>query len=225
MAVKLRIDAIDRRVDITFPGFYDDTTRSEVLADFARTELEKAKAQNASVLGRDPTYETYVDGKLDAPLNSVKPHGRIVFEFELQTEMFAWIADQLEVHSPVGTKGPFRPGHPGLYRRSHILTADGRLVDLRSVPPAAEEYVFVNILPYARKIERGLSSQAPEGVYQVVATLAQTRWGNVARVRFGYRTPIIGAIHEWAATTKMQTSRRDREEWLRRQPAIIVTLR
>jgi DUF971 family protein len=110
MAVKLRIDAIDRRVDITFPGFYDDTTRSEVLADFARTELEKAKAQNASVLGRDPTYETYVDGKLDAPLNSVKPHGRIVFEFELQTEMFAWIADQLEVHSPVGTMGQRRQG-------------------------------------------------------------------------------------------------------------------
>jgi hypothetical protein len=51
----------------------------------------------------------------------------------------------------------------------------------------ASRYEFVSTVPYARKIERGLSPQAPDGVYQVVAVLAQKRFGNVARIRFSYR--------------------------------------
>lgn len=224
MPIKTRIDAVERNVSVLFPDTFDDKTKSETLAQFAREELEKAQAQNEQVMGRRPSYETYVDGRHDAPLNSVRPQGKIVFEFELHMELFGWIHAALQSHSPVGPGG--RPGHPGLYKRSHILIADGVLVDPGTVPPDADEYAFVNIQPYARKIERGLSSQAPDGVYEVVAALANQRWGNVARVRFGYRVPIMGAIHSWAETTKMYSGRRsDRAEWLRRQPAIIVTLR
>ena len=53
---------------------------------------------------------------------------------------------------------------------------------------AAEEYVFINTQPYARKIEgtggRRMAPQAPDGVYQAVATLAQRRFGNIARITF-----------------------------------------
>jgi len=75
--------------------------------------------------------------------------------------------------------------------------------------------VFLNIQPYARKIERGQSSQAPDGVYQAVATLAQRRFGNVAKITFSYRTAIGGAI--------IGGRKGDRSDL--RNPAIIVSLR
>ncbi len=223
--IKSKIDAIDRNIDIVFPDTFSDKARSRYLAEYAATALEEARGQNRRAIGADTPYETFVDGRQDAPLNSVKPDGKIIFQFELHNEIFAWIDGQLRKHSPVGPGG--RPGHPGLYKRSHIFTADGVLVEPGTVPPNAKEYVFVNIQPYARKIERGLSPQAPGGVYMVVAGLAQARWSNIAIVKFSYRTPITGAIHEWAATTKMfsKSRGRDRAEWLRRQPAIVINLR
>jgi hypothetical protein len=60
--------------------------------------------------------------------------------------------------------------HPGLYKRSHVLIADGVAVDDGKIPPLAKTSdVRFNIQPYARKIERGLSPQRPDGVYQAVA--------------------------------------------------------
>ena len=80
--------------------------------------------------------------------------------------------------------------------------------------------MFLNTQPYARKIEGDLSrepssKQAPEGVYEAVATLAQRRFGNVAMIRFSYRTPIDGAI----------AGGRMGDRSTRRTPAIIVRLR
>jgi hypothetical protein len=90
--------------------------------------------------------------------------------------------------------------------------------------------VFINTQPYARKLEKGASSQAPDGVYQSVAVLASRRFGNIAKVRFGYRVPLFGSINAWADTASAarwaaaKSERREslRAEWLRRQPAIII---
>lgn len=102
--------------------------------------------------------------------------------------------------------------------RGHRLYADGAevAVGVRGQIPAdvpqAGEYVFLNIVPYARKIERGLSPQAPEGVYQTVAVLAQRRFGNLARVTFSYRTAVGGGIVGGKLGNRAE----------QRQPAIIV---
>ena len=82
------------------------------------------------------------------------------------------------MHSPVLT---------GRFAKSHELFADGVDTENPNIAPPAEEYVFLNTQPYARKIERGRSPQAPDGVYQAVATLAQRRFGNIARITFSYR--------------------------------------
>jgi hypothetical protein len=60
----------------------------------------------------------------------------------------------------------------------------------------------------------------------VVAELARARFGNVANIKFGFRAPLFGGIEEWAARTRMKSkSKGDRRaEWLRRQPAIIITV-
>jgi hypothetical protein len=89
--------------------------------------------------------------------------------------------------------------------------------------------VFVNVQPYARKIERGESPSAPEGVYEAVATLARQRFGNVARIRFEYRVPVGGgtALEAWAGRTgqRRRAGRQRSSEWNRRQPAIVITVK
>jgi len=179
MPVTIRLQPLTRDVDVLVGGL-DAEDASELLAAFAEEEIDDAKALNASILGKVPPYKVFVDGKLGAPLESVQPTGVIVAEFEFVTEVLIWISQQLTTFSPVKS---------GLYKRSHELFADGRHVEqIDELIPIAEQYVFVNTVPYARKIERGLSSQAPDGVYQAVASLAQRRFGNIARSNFTFAT-------------------------------------
>jgi hypothetical protein len=193
MALSVRIQPISRELELMMAQDLGPKARSAMLAAYAAEAIEEAKQQNKQILGAVPPYEVYVDGNAGAPLTSVQPDGVIRAEFELVNEALAWINTQLQMHSPVLT---------GLYAKSHELYADGSETEPNN-PAPAEEYAFVNIQPYARKIERGLSKQAPDGVYQAVATLAQKRFGNLARVTFSYRQVLGGE----------------------RNPAIIVKLR
>lgn len=193
-----------------------------MFAEFASQVIEDGKAHNAKVLGRVPPYTVSVDGRLGAPLTSVKPNGVVFVEYELVFEALQWIEDMLVQFSPVKS---------GRYQKSHVLIADGVAVEPDAIPPAAKRLVYTNIQPYARKIERGLSPQRPEGVYQAVAKLASSKFSNVAKITFGYETPLFGAIDEWAASPagvawgrKKRKGAKGQAEWLRRQPAIIVTL-
>lgn len=200
-----RIELIDRDVQLLLNEGLDGKGRSLALARFAEQQIEDTQQANARVLGRLPPYTQTVDGRKGAPLQSVKPDGVIVAEFDLFNEALIWIAAQLEAHSPVKT---------GRYQKSHVLYIDG-VESAPTVQRAFEEAAFVNSQPYARKIERGLSPQAPDGVYQAVATLAQRRFGNIARVKFSYRT-ILGGGPAGAGRSNKSNER---------NPAVIVTLR
>lgn len=215
--IRTKVEPLEKDIDLIFSQELSPTARSKMLADFAQEKIGEAKDINRRALGRDPPMTTFVDGRQGAPLTSVRPDGVIVAEFKLIDEVLIWIAEQLETHSPVKR---------GTYKKSHVLLADGQQIDPRSGNiPSAEEYVFINTQPYARKIESGSSSQAPDGVYQAVAILSR-RFGNMAKVSFGYRVPLFGAVHSWAQTTSSGKHRKsDRAEWLRRQPAIIVKVR
>lgn len=185
MAVRTRVDAIDRDISVILRDDLSPKAQSAALAQYAGEVIAETDSKNASVLGRKPRRVVYVDGREGGSLNSVRPDGEIIAEYELFNDVLAWIGNQLEMHSPVKS---------GDYRASHNVFADGRLVDLGARIPDAEEYVFINSMPYARKIERGASSQAPNGVYQAVAVLAQRRFGNMAKVRFSFRTAMGGVI-------------------------------
>ncbi|HVL73890.1 MAG TPA: hypothetical protein VM434_18615 [Beijerinckiaceae bacterium] len=228
LRTKTKIQVVDRDINVLFPGFMDDKAISAEFARFARQEFGTAQAQNKTVLGRAPPHETYVDGVKGASEDAVKPDGRIVYEFELLDEMYDWIRAQLEKHSPVGKTDDHRPGHPGLYRATHVLIANGEVIEPGEPVPAAEEAFFVSLVPYARKIERGLSPQAPQGVYEAVAALAQQRFGNFAKIRFSYRSPAIGPIAAWADRTTMASPGRrgaKRTDWLLRQPSVVVSFK
>src|SRR5580765_3493634 len=178
MALSVRITPIRRDLDVMFKAGIGDKAQSAILAAFALEKIDEAKAQNKRALGVVPPYKIYVDGRQGAPLESVKPNGVIRVEFQLVSQVLAWIYQQLETHSPRLT------GH---YASSHVLFADGQEVSATN-PPPAEEYVFVNTTPYARKIEGTKtkppsSPQAPDGVYQAVATLAR-QFSKTAKVTF-----------------------------------------
>jgi len=211
VGLSVRITPVRRDFDVMLKQGIGDKAQSAILAKFALEKIEEAKAQNKQALGVVPPYKIYVDGRQGAPLESVKPNGTIRVEFQLVTEALAWIFEQLQKHSPVLT---------GRYANSHELFADGAQVDNPNAAPPAEEYVFLNTQPYARKIEGDLSrepssKQAPEGVYEAVATLAQQKFGKIGKIRFSYRTPIGGQI----------AGGRVGDRSTRRTPAIIVTLR
>lgn len=131
----------------------------------------------------------------------MRPDGVIQYEFELLGDLFVWIADQLQKHSPVLT---------GRFQKSFTFFADGNEIDVGGViPHDAREFVFVSSAPYARKIERW------DGVFESVAVLARQRFGNQASIGFSFRSPIGGAF-----LTGRAGNRSDH-----RTPAIIITLR
>lgn len=207
MAVTVKIDPIRKDVEF-FIANLRGPAAGLAFREYANQTLEEAKQINKSVLGRVPPFQVFVNGsKTGGSIPAaLKISDTILVEFEFVTEALVWISQQLEKFSPVKS---------GRYKRNHIVLADGVEIEVSAQIPLAEEYVFTNIVPYARKIERGASSEAPNGVYQAVAALARGRFGNLARITFSYRTVISGAIIGGRIG--------DRSE--RRNPAIVVRLR
>jgi hypothetical protein len=204
MAIKTKVDPINRDIELMISQNLSPSAQSALFAEFAGEQIEEAKQTNQSILGRIPRYTVAVDGRVGASLESVSSKGVISVEFALVNDTLAWIADQLSTHSP--TKS-------GRYKKSHTLFDDGHEVDVGGVIPDADEFVFINTVPYSNKIERGSSSQAPDGVYQVVAVLAATRFGNIAKISFSYRAPFAGSF---------LSARQGGNKAKNRQPAIIV---
>jgi hypothetical protein len=225
MATRVKVTPFNLNFKYAAPASFKKEEQTRLFAEFAQGLIDDAKARNAAALGDVPPYTVSVDGRLGAPLTSAQPNHPIgVFvEFELVFEVVQWCVEMLKTHSPVKS---------GRYQRSHVVLVDGVAIDGDVVPPSAQRITIVNTQPYARKIERGQSSQAPTGVYQVVATMASAKFSNVARIAFGYETPNFGAIDEWAASPagvawakrKRRGKTKGHAEWLRRQPAIIITM-
>jgi hypothetical protein len=144
----------------------------------------------------------------------------IVAEFALGSEVVEWIFDQLVVHSPVKT---------GRYQRTHLIYADGVEVSGPEETYGADEVVITNVVPYARKIERGQSKQAPNEVYEGVAAMGAKRYSNLAKIRFTYRAPIGGTtdLEKWAVTHAARSAGNQRRQYLKnvQQPAILISFR
>lgn len=218
MAVVTRVEPIESTIALTVDRNLSPAAQRKSIAAFAREKLKDAQNRNERALGRVPPHETFVDGRRDASLDSVSPEGGvIVFEFEMIGESLMWILETLRDRSPVIS---------GAYRRGHKLFADGREIaaPTKATLAQADEFVFTNTVPYARKIEIGRTEsgrafvvQVPNRIYERTAEDAQRRFGNIVRVKFSYRSPILS--YGGAA------SRRGGLERATRAPAIVVTPR
>lgn len=217
-----RIEPIADFIAVAVDEDLSPAARSRAVAGFARQRIAEADRANRATLGRPVPREQWVDGRENAPLESVRPSGgTIVVEWELVGEALKWIAQTLVDRSPV---------RKGDYLRGHRLLADGVEISAPSASdvPLADEYTFTNLVPYARKIEIGKTAagrnfviQVPNRIYERTAKDAQRRFGNLIKVRFGYRAPVGGSILAYGGAA----SRRGGAERSGRHPAIIVTLR
>lgn len=185
MAVRARIDPVEK---VTAAAVLGETLpeRRAAAAQFAREGIDDAERVNQKAFGRVPQHTVTVDGRQGAPLETVNPdRGEIIVEFEIVSDLIKTIADMLAQRSPVVS---------GEYRRGHKLLADGKEVSFDSIPQA-EEYVFINVVPYARKIEVGKTKagrafviQVANRIYERTARDVRSKLGNSADIRFEYRT-------------------------------------
>lgn len=216
----MRLSPISRDIALILDEELSSEAQRDHLAAFAREALVEAQEINRQALRYVPDHETFIDGSRRQTITGLTPASVVTFEFHLLLDVIQFVDEQLIIHSPSKTER---------YARSHVWFADGVEFD-PTVPTPAESYIVLNAQPYSRKIERGQSSQAPEGVYQAVATLAKRRYGNVAYVGFSYASFPGGAVGKWADTAsakhlarKVRGGRESaRKDWLTRQPAIKI---
>jgi hypothetical protein len=220
-----RIGNFARDIDLIVSRHLSVEARQKIVADKAREILANAQAANRAVLGETPAHKQIVDGKVGAALESVNVNGgHITFEFSLARPMLEWIMTTLHKNSPLKT---------GRYRDSIIILADGVEIDAETIASSqiAAEYVFISTVPYARKIERGLSKQAPEGVFEVTADMAKRRFGNIANIRYTMRGITGGGtmLERWAVghSSKEFGAKKQQRQYDKdvRNPSVVVKMR
>lgn len=167
-------------MDADFQALMDDTLSvsaqvRQYIDGALKAELEEQQ-HNEQILNRPVGYTSNIDG-IPGAIETVQSISQIiVVEFMLTEDVLQFIANELDKHSPIGAG---KDRHPGLYKSSNVLLADGVLVEDKTKIPSANEFLFVNSLPYALKIETGESAQAPNGVYELTAILAARQFPTI----------------------------------------------
>jgi hypothetical protein len=181
------IEPIDIDVAAIINEELSPAAKARALAVVARSELAAAEKTNSSALGFLPTHTTTVDGAAGVSEDAVRPDGTIVYAFDLLPDVFSWIAEQLQMFAPVLS---------GRFKDSFEFFIDGVLAALTADMPPASEFVFLSSAAYAGKIEGEEgppeSRQAPNGVFEAVATIAQMKFPQV-KISFSYRVPFPDA--------------------------------
>lgn len=152
-----------------------------------------AKREHGKIMRADPRpsgFRRFVDGKEGAAEEAVKAFGVIEYHYQRLNEVVQFAMDTLFALSPVLS---------GAYRRSHTLFVNGGAVsDLKSWKPTDGEIYIVNPLPYARKIELGKQKMRVPGsdrVYQQAEQILKRRFGNIAAIKFTYRSVSDGSFY------------------------------
>jgi hypothetical protein len=239
MVVRTKIEPLAKTISLIVNSALSPAAQSQAVADFARSAIADADEANRRILGRVPPKKTTVDGREGAALESVNPDGgSIITEWELIGDLLFWIGDTLRARSPIVS------GH---YRDAHTLFADSVEVPIGGDVPSADEYVFLNPLPYARKIEIGKTKSGrdfvvsvPNRIYERTANDAKAKFGNLANIRFSYRGTENSEVLEYVPINRHVVRNRkgrfvggfstgnhaaaDHERSLR-VPAIVVTLK
>lgn len=179
--------------------------------------------------GFDPKPVVAVDGRIGKPIIQVNPLGKIEFFARANiTEMIRTIYDAIEYRSPVLT---------GQYKRSNYVFLNGKQVandkttleawlSTNPIPKPNDVLRFLNITPYARKLERlGITRQkskhrtkkssdekgrsgfnvrilAPNGTYYLVSRSANRLFGKNVKIKFKF---VPGS--ELGLTATFKTSR------------------
>jgi hypothetical protein len=226
--MKMKFDTGDLIIKLRGADIFNPRERAKKFAEMARSEIESTSRLNDSLTGHHVPYKTSVDGAETSDLYRAKETSRIEADWELGAAVIEYIYHLLMTTTPVGRNSK----HPGLYRKSMMMFADGKEIDDPKKALGAKDVLFVSTVAYARKIERGKKGYSPGHVYEGIAAMAKGRFGNIARINFTYREPLVTGTHldVWALSNAVRTEGHSRKqtkkfEKNRRNPAIVVYLR
>lgn len=198
-----------------------ETAIANVEAQTQQQVAAKAKLLHQDIMGAPPQplgFVRHVDGKKNAPEESVKPGGVIVYDYNRLDQVAEAALDTLRQLSPADS---------GDYARSHMILLNGTPVDSLKGWKSGDTITISNPLPYTRKIELGRKGYRAHGnVYEKAERILARRFGNQASIYFAYRQAPPGDIHSWASTSKLShqghASGNTRQEWLTRQPTLVI---
>lgn len=182
MAFKTQIGPFSGQINFLISKTLSPSARSKKFAEFAKAGITEADAINGRALGRPVSHTVTVDGQAGATIDSVKPEGLIVAQWDVGTPALIWIWNALRNRSPFLT---------GKYRKGHQLFADGAELALGAIIPIARAYLFVNAEPYSHKIEVGKTESGrdfeimvPNRIYERVARETDSMFGKFLIIEY-----------------------------------------
>lgn len=135
---------------------------SKKVAAAARAGAIEIPARQRSRRGDAPGVTSAVDGDLNKSFEAVRPDGKIVLLFDYRAEIVHACLQELVARAPVLT---------GTYRRSFTVLLDGEGLPPMTVPSpeqlkTVQQIVVVNPLPYAMRLETGVTKSGRAFVRQ-----------------------------------------------------------
>lgn len=183
----VKLENLEREITVIGNGAVGEALRLRHI-EVAKEKLGEEQAKQRRVFGDVLPYRQAVDGRAGAALTTVKIHGLIRFDFSALREVVEDAEETLFRLSPWTPKQKTRQNWPH-YRDSHLLFIDE--VEAKTIPKTISpnsEIIFINALPYSRRIDLGWSKvQAPDGVYGVAERELRRRWSKVARIDHTFR--------------------------------------
>jgi hypothetical protein len=159
------------------------------IAETHAAHVALAKREHARVMQSDPKpgrFVRTVDGVVGAREEAVKIGGVIRYNYARLDEVVQFAMDTLFELSPVLF---------GEYRMRHTLFVGGAQARNLRDWDGTSEIIITNTLPYSRKIEMSTMTMRVPGtdrVYEEAASIVARRFGNAARVTFGWQGVIGG---------------------------------
>jgi hypothetical protein len=187
MPVKTKITGYSQSFKVLVDQTLSPKARNDLVAGFARRQINAADEINRRALGAVPPKTVTVNGRANDSLTNIIPpdSGTIIAEYRMVDDVLKWIMQTLRDRSPYLS---------GDYKRGHRLLADGRECDPDN-PPLASSYTFVNVVPYTRRLEVGKTESGrdflisvPNKIYARTYADAKARFGNAAKITTGFET-------------------------------------
>lgn len=162
----------------------------------AKNEFNRVNEHNKRIMGVDPQVRQIVDGILGKSLEAVNQNGVVVWQWGIHLQIIDEAYTLILYHSPI-EQVETDPIH---YKDYHKLLVNGQEVHPPVEIGVNDVVKITNLLPYARRIERGWSPQAPDGVYALVAEILREKYGKLFDIEFDYED-YFGGTHipgkEW----------------------------
>jgi hypothetical protein len=190
MTARTRLTAFHAAIDLA-KSRVSGPARQQLLIDLAEQWRDKAAAINRRAVGHDVRCTTLVDGREGVPLSAVRANGIVVHLFAVHEAAVDFTFQELLRLSPVDES---KRKDDIVFKDNHLLLVNRRAVEPPLVLQPDDEVTFVNLLPYARMLERGHSKQAPNGVYETVSRIVRGKYGGIVDVVFTYLPMIDGVV-------------------------------